>query len=285
MVVSREMRKLGRRAWQHRLVSRRAKLTGIAGKYSTVNVQLFKILYFVMTLLQCDKGMAFLLLDHMDPLMQPHMFGSTTRVAACLNLPTLMKALICMDCMHLISFVSSIPRSPGGVGDDPQLVFLPDRPEHGAIIVRKAADRQHDNAFNPVTLSFFAQSYEAVRKVQGLLLLLGEPSTPVPTGGSPNVSLGKINGWQDEFKGRGVKPDVEVHLDGMHTWLPVPPDFLDTPLTSPAAWQTLENVFQRLEVHPEVLSGSVRASDFNPAGPTVFGTLRVHFKFLKDVQA
>lgn len=81
-----------------------------------------------------------------------------------------------------------------------------------------------------------------------------------------------------DYSGTGhQKPDVEVYFPPrLPLRGPRPFAFECAALESPGAWQPLANVFQNLEIHSEM--GQVRACPFDPAGPKVFATLRVHLK-------
>lgn len=254
---------------------RRSQHIKAAGNYIPTNVQLLLEIFKTMDKLQLDKGELAKRLEHQKPVLIQT--GDTAaEVIECRNICTLRSAVKAM-CRDLLPFVAAIDPYLGL--DDNKLhayMFL-NRSEAMAIVVRISDDRLDDEANNPITVNFFVQSYQAAQKVQGLLLLLGESCLNAPN---------DIVVWQGIMKERSKKspdvqkPVVEIHLDNVHSWDPVPQAFVDTPLTTPKAWQTLANVFENLEIHPEAEYGPFISSDFKPASSPVFGTLRVHHGIL-----
>lgn len=245
------------------------------GNYSPNNLQLGNRIFHLIHSLQNDRGALAKLLKHERALFEK--FGGAMELAGCRNLHTLTLAVRTMR-GDLLPFVQSVRADQGAVNNDLHAYMLFSLLESGAIIVRKTGERPEDSTCNPVTISFFVQSYQAAQKVQRLLLLLGEDE--VQQGGFPQDTRGTFIGWQNIFKNRGQKPDVEIHLDNVHTWSPVPHAFVDTPVTSPEAWQILAKVFRNLETHPTYKGGHIIKKQFNPPGPTVFGTLRIHHGIL-----
>lgn len=293
-------------AWRRRRLNlHRIHLADLAGRYGLVNLYLFQQLLCITNLLQTQEMQLSLLLAH----DRPHFIKMVSNRAAssnpvwmarleitlCCNLYTLCKAMALKGHLHLIPYVAASINhlkalNVNYIDNNLYAVMLSngktDRREYSAIIVRKTANAPDGAAFSPVTLSFFVQSYSAAQQVQGLLLLLGDACIPLrcqdplreftELGQSPEDTLQAFRGLQNTFKNRAEKPDVEIHLDGVQTWNPVPRDFVDKPVDSPEAWQTLANVFQNLEIHPAYGRGPKKLSVFNPSGPTLFGTLRVH---------
>lgn len=153
MAVSRYFQQFGRKAWVCRLESDREKLTSIAGNYSLINVQLFIHLYCLMNDLQTDQLVSSRLFVHRQPLIfSSDKFDSATKLIACRDSPTLVKALIKMGLMKLVPFTSSNSRFQGGDTTELPRVMLYNPLEHGAIIVHKTAERPNVNALCPVAL-------------------------------------------------------------------------------------------------------------------------------------
>lgn len=145
------------------------------------------------------------------------------------------------------------------------------------ILIRSYTSRWDSQALNKVTLKFRVSSYEATQGVQGLLLLMGEAiNSNQPLNENTRLAIMQQEGG---FTNRDKKIDVEIYIDRMLSCSDVPPAFQNTPaanLISPGAWQMLANVFQKLVIDPDFGISPVRSSHFNPAGPTVFGTLTIN---------
>lgn len=243
--VCRNMRNIGNRAWQRWLEDCKDKLTDIAGCYG-VNVQIIAALLSIMDILQTHNGAS----------ARAKMSG------------------------HLKNLRTSADKAVTDVliGDAMILIRLQDALVNGLdlgdILISNREYPLDLPPVYPLTLCFWVSSYEEAEIAQGLLLLMGEARTPLQ-----HLDVNTCNAVmevQGELKNRPKKPNVDIHLFDALSWNDLPPAFENTPaanMTSPGAWQTLANVFQELEIGHGI--GPVSLSHFKPAGPTVFGTLRV----------
>lgn len=267
--------KAGKETLQKERAIRKRQHIEVTGKYSFSNVQLFLEIFETLNNLQHDKGELSKNLGHLKP-VTIETGDNPTVVIQCRNLCTLRMATRAM-CSDLNSFVAAIDPYLNSDNNKLHAFMLFNRSESSAIVVRISNDRPDKNVLNPVTLSFFVQSFEAAQKVQGLLILLGESGL--------NACPKNITNWQNDIRKQSresppvLKPNVEIHLDNVHSWGPAPKAFEDTPMTTTEAWQALANVFENLEIHPEAADGPLMSSKWKDNAP-IFGTLRVHHGIL-----
>lgn len=260
-------------------VVQRKQLMEVAGSYSLVNLQFLSQLFGTTNDLQKDtEGTIAHRLVHGKPVHKTTV-GVATEVVECRNVCTL-EMHVKGKRNDLLPFVKSLDPLRGSTDNAFHAFMLQDRPGTPAVVVRITGKRPTHHGYNPVTLSFFVQSYWAAQKVQGYLLLMGEFRNLTARCQGDTLDTADVDAfrrWQEIFRDRDAKADVEIHLDNLNTWNDIPQACVDTPLTMPGAWETLANVFQQLEILPQYQEGPIIMGQFNPSGPTVFGTLRIHY--------
>lgn len=270
----------------------KARLISIAGGYHEDSHELFMNIFHEVHEFQVDNGALAQKRGHQNPSVFNFFKGNPNNVIAeihmCRNLETL-KASISYDTPRT-SFPRKEKLGPFIEALDPHVGIFMKNDNYatmfynvntfGAIVVRKTGNRpqQSPQAFNPVIVSFFVQSYQAALKVQGLLLLLGEGAAQPAD--FPNEKYNEMCQCQARFRDFAEKADVEVHLHRVQEWDDMPPALDHTRMTTPEAWQVLANACHSLEIHPKTEGDPIVSRPFIPAGPTVFGTLRVHHGIL-----
>lgn len=289
--------------WKRQLtIVRRKQLMKLAGSYSLINLQLFTELFGAINDLQGDRGSLAQRLVH-GRAVHKKTVGVATEVVECRNLCTLEKDVQDEQRNDLLPFVKSLDPLHGSEDNKLHAFMLKDdHPGTPAIVVRITEESlprfqpviekhrfqpdfqpviEHHRS-KPVTVSFFVQSYSAAQKVQGYLLLLGNSRNLTARCQGDTLKTAEVDAFsdfsqlQETLRTRDVKADVEIHLDNLNTWHDVPSSAVETPLTLPGAWEILADVFQQLELLPQYQAGQFIMGQFNPSGPTVFGTLRIH---------
>lgn len=275
-VACKDMRRIGSEPWARWLDLCKDHLIEIAGGYSLDTVHLSILLFMYMDFLQTDVMHCVQMYAHMHPYIKDlNMFG----VVIVSNISRVQKAILhFVRCMSVHEAFAEGPTRATVLFDPTGVLVIAtftmsNIPAKRFAVrnVRLAVNAVDPLSFNRVTLSFYVRSYAAAQRVQGFLLLMGDASNSVLD--LPWNTRHAFTGWQDSFRKRAQKPDVQVRLKGVHMWDPVPPAFAETPITSPGAWQTLANSFQKFEVCSA--TGAKRSMQFIPATPKVFGTLQI----------
>lgn len=290
----RSMRRIGDECWARLLELWRSAFVLVASDHDKCMIQFSVLLFNYMDLLLTEAGYQVIL----NGQVHPYPIDSTTCVIATVDaisqflskcVETLKENTYVAKCTSVEHTRTAVHFVPNNANVE-AMFMISNRQIYmycaEEITVRMTANIRSPIENNPVTLSLCVRSHEAAMEVQGFLLFMGCVCLSFPflmgESGEPILSMpvdvrdcDAFDKWQRHFRKRNHKPDVEVRLEGVQTWAPAPSGsaFAEVPITSPGAWQTLANVFQNLEVCSE--TSPTRASRFNPAGPTVFGTLRV----------
>lgn len=253
----------------------RDQLTNTANHYSLNNLGLIRELIWHVDNLQTDKGDLALRLKHQTPVFYSRNtrdgLNVNVKVIACRNLKTLYSVVLEQNLHNILPFVTSIDPDIQVLMNNSHHAYLLYDHDFGPIIVHKTGNRPTQHAVNPVTVSFFVQSYKAAEKAQGLLLLIGEAKTRTKKFEILEYDTVVLCDAQEKIETREPQPDVELHLRDVQNW-----DAELPPLNTLKAWQTMANIFHKLEIHKVYQGDPVRSRKFRPAGPTMFGTLRVY---------